>query len=200
MNVGQIRGFLLVHPKPVLVRVHTSDGDTKDIKGKTFAKIAETVHALDPELIELFDKDGVLLRARKVNGSAAQNPSDEPPMPAVLIDDPQAAAFSLYARFIAKAYEHSTEVAFTKMVELVERMGDRADAIEQRLERSESAYRRTVQNQIDDAFERAEEAAEKAAEPGPGDLMQNMASAFLSGAVGGKPAAAARTPNGKGQQ
>jgi hypothetical protein len=73
-----------------------------------------------------------------------------------------------------------------------------------RLERSEAANRRLINEQIDDAFERAREVAEgKAAEGNGGDLVQQMAGAFMSGALQPKPTAPGPVktngkPNGKG--
>jgi hypothetical protein len=93
-----------------------------------------------------------------------------------------------FANLLHRAYEHSTEIAFQRLVELTERMGDRSEAIERRLERTEAANRALLQDQVDLAFERAQEVANQNAEAsgnGAGDLMQQMAGAFLSGRMGG---------------
>jgi hypothetical protein len=193
MQVARIRGFLLQAPKPSTVRV-TGEGEPQELKQiRSYAKCAETIVALEPELIECLDRDGNLLRALRADSPEAQ--SESPPLPAALSNDPAAAMLTHFASLLHRAYEHSTTVAFAKLVELVERMGDRAEAIEQRLERAEAAHREAVQEQIDDAFDRAEEAKEQAETGGGGDLLQNMAGAFLQGKMQG---AAAKGGNGKG--
>lgn len=196
---NRIRGFLLQSPKPQLVRISTNDGEPHELKpGRSYAKCADTIAALDVELIECLDDTGKLLRALRMSTAEAMR-SDAATTPKGLEADPQALMLTHFANLIHRAYEHSTEIAFSKMVELVERIGDRSEAIEARLERAEAAHRNAVNQQIDDAFDRAEEAAEKTAEGG-GDLLQNLAQGFLSGQMqsAAKPAAPAR-PNGAGK-
>lgn len=187
MNQGKIRGFLLQLPKPALVRI-TGDGEPQELKpGKSYTKTAETICALGPELIECLDSDGKVLRAMRTDTADAQR-STAAELPPVLQGDPQAAMLTHFANLLHRAYEHSTEIAFTRLVELTERMNDRSEAIEQRLERTEAANRRLLQDQVDDAFERAQEAAEKAEQGGSGtELVQQMAGAFLSGQMQPKP-------------
>lgn len=181
MNVSRIRGFLLKLPKPSRVRL-TTDGETEEIKpGKSWAKTAETIEALGCDLIEALDSDGAIIRAMRTDSPEARR-SDAAEIPAVIATDPHAAMLTLFANLLHRAYEHSTETAFVKMVELVEKMGDRSDAIEARLERSESLTRRLQAEQIEDAYAHAAEIAAKASEQGEGgDLLSNMASAFMSG-------------------
>lgn len=207
MNVQRIRGFLLQQPRPHVVRVSTDGGEPQELKtsGRSYAKLSETIIALGHELIECLDSEGKVIRAHRL--TSADTRSAEPPaLPAVISQDPQAAMLMLFANLLHRAYEHSTEVAFTKMVEFVERMGDRSDSIEQRLERTEAANRRLVQDQVDDALERAAEQAAEAAQGGNGGLLQQMAGAFMSGQMqnaASKPPVKANgakhPPNGKGQ-
>ena len=200
MNVSRIRGFLLQLPKPALVRLTTGDGEPQELKlQKSFVKTAESIAALGSELIEALDASGKVLRAMRTDTAESQR-SEAPTLPAGLAADPNALLLAHFAGLLHRAYEHSTEIAFTKMVEVVDKMGDRSDSIEQRLERAEAQNRRLVNDQIEDAFERAAEVAEKAAEENGGDLLQQMGSAFLSGRL--QPRAPAQTngkSNGKGQ-
>jgi hypothetical protein len=203
MNVARIRGFLLQLPKPASVRYTVGDGDSQPLKlGRSYVKIAETIEALGVELLECFDPQGVLLRAMRITAAEAQR-SDAAAIPKGIEADPQALMLTHFANLLHRAYEHSTEIAFAKMVEITGIMSERSDAIEQRLERAETLNRRLHQEQIDDAFERAEEEAErKAAEVAAGGngMVEQMASAFLSGKMNGAaaPNGAART-NGKGK-
>lgn len=190
MSARNIRGFLLQKPKPIVVRV-TTGGEVQDVKpGNSYAKCADTIDALDGDLVECLDADGRLLRAMKLNDFEAKR-IEPTVVPTGLEADPQALLLTHFANLVARAYEHSTEVAFGKMVELVERMNDRAESIEQRLERAESANRRLHDERVEEAFERAEQVAAQVPEAG-GDLVQNLASAFLSGQLQSQSA-----PNGK---
>lgn len=201
MNPGSIRTFLLRHPKPHSIRVTTADDKVEDVpcKGRKFVTVAETVHALDPELIEVLDAKGGILRAVRTGGGPnAERANVLAETPHVLHDDAETARLTHFANLLKDAYHHSTEVAFVKMIELVERMGDRSDAIEQRLERAEAAHRRALLDQVDSEFERAEELAK-----GDGTSMrEQMLFHFLNGqktAEAESEAAAATNgkPNGK---
>lgn len=203
MNVARIRGWLLQQPKPSLLRVTTGDGEPQELRpSRSYAKTAESIAALGPDLVECLDGEGKLLRALRLSEvDAARSHAAE--IPQGLASDPHALMLTHFANLLHRAYEHSTEIAFVKLVEVVERVGDRAEAIEQRLERAEATNRRLAQDQIDDALERAQEAAEKqAAGAGDGgDVLSQMAGAFLSGVrAPGAPGAAAPkpSPNGKG--
>jgi hypothetical protein len=196
VNARTIRGWLLQRPKPSMLRLTTGDGEPQELRpAKSFAKTAETIEALNPELIEALDDKGRLIRAT----SLREPESDTTPavVPTSLSEDPETARLTHFANLIARAYEHSTDVAFQKLVDVVERIGDRSEAIEQRLERAEAAWRREVNRQIDDAFDRAEEREERAAEAAAPDLGTQLAQNFLGGALGAgvRPPAKAR-PNG----
>lgn len=178
MSTSRIRGFLLQHPKPHSIRV-TGDGEPETIKpGKSFARTAETIAAKDVSLVECLDANGDILRAMDLDGQEATR-SAAAPIPEGIAQDPTALLTAHFANLIHRAYEHSTEIAFNRMVDLVERMGARAEAIEQRLERAEKAYRAAIEDQIEDAFERAREQAEK--REGSDALADNLATAFVSG-------------------
>lgn len=196
MNVSRIRGFLLQLPKPHLIRLTTGDGEPQELKpGKSFAKTAETIAALGSELIEVLDPSGKTLRAMRTDTAESQR-SESPALPAVLATDPNAAMLTHFANLLHRAYEHSTEIAFTKMVDAFDKMGDRSEQIEMRLERAEAANRRLVNEQIDDAFARAQEVADAAAAENGGDLPTQLVSAFMGGLH--QPAPKAPTaPNGK---
>lgn len=184
MNAGVLRGWLLQIPKPALLRV-TVEGERTEIKpGKqSFARLAETIVALGPELVECLGSDGDVLRAKRMNDADAQR-SDAAAMPPILQTDPHAAMLTHFANLIHRAYEHSTEIAFQKLAEITDKMGDRADAIEKRLERTEATNRKMLQDQVDDAFERAQEQADRAVEEatnGSNDLGGQLLTSFMGG-------------------
>lgn len=192
MNPHKIRGFLLQAPKPTTVRV-TCNGETEEIKPspRSYAKTAETIAALQPELIECLDAQGSILRAMRPESSESRR-SDAAEIPVGLAADPHAMMISHFANLIHRAYEHSTEIAFGRLVELADRLNDRAEMIEQRLERSEALSRRLVNEQIDDAFARADEVIEQAQQQGGNSAEEQLIAAFLSG----RAQRAARKPNG----
>lgn len=198
MNASRIRGFLLQLPKPHSVRV-SGDGEPQVLKpGRSYAKLADTIAALSPELVELLDKDGAVIRATRLDTEEAQR-SDAAVIPEGLKADPHALMLTHFADLVHRAYQHSSEIAFTKLVELVDKMNDRADGIEQRLERAESRNRALLQDQVDAEFERAQDVAAAAASgDGSGDLGQQLVGSFLSGAMNGKAAGAKPVANGKG--
>lgn len=190
-DVARIRGFLIQQPKPAFVRI-TGEGEPQELTpGRSYQRCAETIAALDPELVECLDASKKLLRAMNLSAPEARR-SDAAEIPAGIAADPQALMLTHLANLVHRAYEHSTETAFTKLVELMDRMNARSEAIEQRLERAEAQYRRLANEQIEAALDRAEEAQAGAG----GDLPQQMLGAFLGGqnTSGG----AAPKANGKG--
>jgi len=197
---GKIRGFLLQHPKPSKVRL-TGDGEPQEIRpGKSYIKCAQTIDALGGTLLECLDADGETTRAMRLDEDP-QKLSSAAPIPEGLQKDPSALMLMHLANIVSRAYEHSTEIAFIKLVELVEKMNDRADGIEMRLERAEAMNRRMLLEQTDREVELAEERAEQAANGESGnDLGSAIVNSFLGGAMtnGGKVAPVNGAAKGKG--
>lgn len=190
---ARIRGFLIMKPKPSRVLVHVDDQEQEVALGRSYAKTAETIAALDFDLIECIDAAGKLLRTLK-GDDAKRDPVE---VPEVLKSDPLAAAFAMYATQLSRAYEHSTDVAFTKMVEVFDIQAARSEATDRRLERLEAENRKLVQDSIDAELDRAEEVAAEIAKGG-GDLGSMLERAFMAGAAQSAPAAATNgsKPNG----
>lgn len=201
MNISRIRGFLISLPKPASVRVFV-EGEAHDLKtaGRSYQKIAETIAAMNGEQLQCLDSEGKLLRATRLDDEDAQR-SDAAPIPAGLAADPQALMLTHFANLLHRAYEHSTEIAFSKMVEIVDRINDRSTSIEQRLERAEALARRLRDDQVQDAFERAEEIAEQAGQTGNDAFVNTMMEQFLAGRMHRQQQqeAASTKANGKAQ-
>lgn len=194
---ARIRGFLLQLPKPSRIRVTAGDGEPQEIKpGRSYAKVADSIEALGVDLIECLDVDGSVIRALRLSTVDARR-SDAAEIPAGIAVDPQALMLTHFANLLHRAYEHSTEVAFTRLVELAERLSAHTESIEARLAQTEAALRRAQSDQIDDALERAQEVVAKTENGEGGDMLQQMAAAFLQGKMqngaAGKPSS-----NGKG--
>jgi hypothetical protein len=197
MSLSRIRGFLLQLPKPAKIRVCAGDGEPQEIKpARSYARTAESIAALGVDLIECLDKDGALIRALRLTEPESRR-SDAADVPKGIEVDPSALMLTHFANLLHRAYEHSTEIAFTRLVELAERLSSHTESIEARLAHTESLLRREQSDRIDSEYERAREAIERG-DAGGDPLMQQMMAAFVSSRMGGgegQPAAA--KTNGK---
>ena len=148
MSSWALRNFLLKQPRPDLVRMRLPDGEVQELKptnrGRSLHKTAMSIHAMAPERVECLDAEGRILRAIRTDVEPSTS-EDAPTAPGCLTDDPETARLTHFANLLHRAYEHSTSVAFTKLIELVER--------------AETAYRESVSTRIKEAFDRVEETA-----------------------------------------
>ena len=197
MSLSRIRGFLLQLPKPARIRISAGDGEPQEIRpGRSYAKTAESIVALGVDLVECIDKDGNLLRALRLSDSESHR-SDAADIPDGIKADPHALMLTHFANLLHRAYEHSTEIAFTRLVELADRHMQHSESAQQQLAHAEAALRRERMERLDDAEERTLEALEKrAAEGEGGDLMQQMTAAFLQSKMGAQSTPPGK-PNGK---
>lgn len=197
-DVNALRSFLVASPRPAKILVTSGDGEQqevlppKGVGGVTWAGVARTIETLDPASVECFDAEDKLIRAQRFDAQT----KDGPELPAALARDAESARVALFAKHIADAYRFSVETAFTKMVEMFERSDARQERLEARLERVEGAYRRTMQERIEEAFDEAEEAA-KQVEAQANDPAAAIMQSFIGGAAQGA-AAQKPPPNGKG--
>lgn len=192
ITVAELRGWLLQQPKPRMVRIH-SDGDVQELTirpGQSYAKIAETIHALAGDLLEAMDEDGGLIRAMRPQEPTQVNAPEMPALPTNA--DSETQRLHHFTALLAHAYRFATEISFGKMVSLFERLDNRSIALETRLERTERAYYRTLQQQVDDAMDDAEtlqeQAAEAAAAAAGGDedaFKKMLVEAFMNGKAQG---------------
>jgi hypothetical protein len=191
MNAQQIRQWLLNKPRPVVLRVRVGkEINELPVQGQSWARIATTIEAMTPDLIEGLDDNGKLLRACRP-ADYDDDEVEEKPEPAPVgvpssAYDPETVRFKLIAELLADAHKHSS-VAFDKLV-LIAEIGMR------RAEATERSMAHMIRMREQELVERVEEAEEKAAEVSDNPLQQ-IASAFL----GGQQSAAAAAPNGKGK-
>ena len=189
----QIRGWLLIQPRPTTVRVVTVDGEIKTLTiASTWAAIAQSIDAMGAELLEALDADGNLLRAVKVASL-----DEEPEKPAenavarAIANDGETERFRLFATLISDAYKYGYEVAFTKMVELFGAVNARTELIEKSLSSTERMLRKSYEDNLKLQMERA------ATEGGEGGLASFL-SAFLGGMNSGSAEAETKS-NGKAE-
>jgi hypothetical protein len=201
MNGGQwaIRNFLICQPAPATIKLTGQEGEIQTMTPgrKSRAKLAETIAAMEPALIECLASDGSLLRAMRPGDESTKARSVEAPVAKGLEGDPTAAMLSHFANLLHRAYEHATDIAFDKLIELVERMDERTNSIEARLERTEANLRREQHERIDDLWEQAEQRAADAGGSKKDAILESLA----AGIINGKAATAsnnAASSNGKG--
>lgn len=158
---AKIRGFLLQKPKPTQVRV-TGDGEPEVIAvGRSYSRLAETIDALNVDLVECLDARDKVLRAMRLS-DAETTSSDSPPLPAVLATDPNAAMLTHFGSLLANAYKHSTDVAFSKLVDITESLRSHTESLEHRLAQMEARARRSETELVESELEHAQELVEKA--------------------------------------
>lgn len=196
----KFRTFLLEAPRASRIVVRTADdtheiapagGDHGSSRGHTWAAVARSIIALGPECVEIYDTQDKLVRAMRFDDEAETEKQRNLSLGIPLNADPETARFVLFSKLHAEAYRFATETAFSKMVELFERVTERSMAIEARLERTEAAYRRTMNDQLQDAYDEAlalkAEAAAQGREVHANDPLSRLAAlgeSFLGGMQG----------------
>ena len=181
MDAKRIRTWLLANPRPAKVKVLSgTDGESRIVEispGVPWTTLAESVHALDPELIEALDGEGNTLRSVK--------PEEEPePPPPEQISIPQGVdggtqQLLVFAQLLAGAYRHSTDVAFERMVSMFEACNRRSETLENSLDSMVKLLRRAVQDSVDAQLSAA---AGGGGEEGLGGLIR----AFIEGKMQGE--------------
>lgn len=199
MNEKALRTFLVGQPRPAKILVRVDGDQTHELApagpGRTWASIAQTIDSLDPEAVELYDDTGRLVRATKFGEEETREKAfaDGLGVPGA---DSETARLTHFANLLYRATEFSTTLAFTKMVELFERVNDRSAAIEERLERAERAYHRALNEQIQRAFDDAASSAATTVDP-EAPLGDQMVASLLQGAMMGSAGVPPPVPNGK---
>jgi hypothetical protein len=189
MNALQIRSWLLQQPRAASLRVVTGK-EKQDITvaGQSWAKLAATIEAMQPDQIQALDVGGNLLRAvRPADVDETEAPEEEKAaataIPATAYD-PETVRFELVAKLLAEAHKFSTGVAFEKIVLIVDAQNRRNETLERTLASAEKLIRRQSEDLLDEANQKEAE----------GGLVKEMVNGFLSSAMGGETKAA---PNGK---
>jgi len=182
----ELRSWLMKHPRPASLRL-SSNGESRilAVPAKVvWQELATSVAALAPELIEALDSNGTILRLVQPSAATEDDYDPEPPRTAAVVTkDPTVANLHAMAEIIAGAYRHSTEVAFTRMVDLFEAVNRRSESLERSLDMTHNMLRKAYEAQA----EAIVEAAANEATPAGGDPMAAMMQAFVGGAMGAKP-------------
>lgn len=175
---------------------------------QSWVQVAETIEALNPYVIEAYDENGGLIRAIRDDqegydeddSPSTTQVSAEADIPSALATDPETARLTHFANLLYRSNRFAMEIAFTKMVQLFELSEQRSQSIESRLERTETAYRRALQQQVDDAFDQAADLVANQTGQNGGDAKQAMIETFMKSAMQAhfqkEAAAKAAAPNG----
>jgi len=176
MSAGfTIRGWLMVQPRPAALSLHCGpERHTLPIQnGQSWANIARSVDAMQPDLLQALDAEGKILRACKPyeqqtddDGKPASSASS-----ASAGDDPETARFRLFAQLLAEAYKHATEVAFQKLADITDIMGRRGESLERSLASTERLLHKAWQENVEIQAEAAENQSP----------LERMAASFVGG-------------------
>ena len=183
MNARSIRGWLLIQPRPTSLKLVMGDEVqeiTVDPKTQTWASIASTVEALDPDKVEVYDAAGKLLRAAK--GAAFDeapeddsSTSEQAIVAKQALTDAETLRFRVFADHLAEAYKFATGVAFERMVDLFAAVNRRSESLEKSLDATHRLLGKAYQEQVEQALEHAE--GEE------GNLLRDVVSSFVGGAA-----------------
>src|SRR5271156_1102974 len=153
MTPEQIRSWLMQEPRPAQVRVTAGDGvRTLSIStAVTWKKWGDTIHALDPHLLEALDGQGNLIRAERPGEAHAEEPAAPaaPSVAPVVADTDENRRFVLVAQLIADAYKFGTTTAFDKLVAIADIHARRSESLERSLQSAERMLRQAEQRAID---------------------------------------------------
>ncbi len=175
LDVHGIRGWLLCQPRASSLRVLTADDQQHEVSvtsGVSWMAIAQSVHALDPILIQAFDADGKVLRAVRPHEENVERDASSDPKPIVMPtgSDPQSMMLVHFADLLASAYRHSTDVAFERLASLFEAVNRRSEALERSLDTTHRLLQKAAQAQI-----------EATPEQPARDMLEEMVAGFMQG-------------------
>lgn len=159
-------------PRPASLRVFAGD-DVHEIKvdgEQNWARLGETIAALDPDRVELYGDSDELLRAekRKISRNSSQVA-----IPGVLSSDPETARLTHFSNLLHRAYEHSTEVAFNRMMDMFQMLTDRHQSTESELA--------AVKREKEALYEENAELRASGPEGESKDILTSMAESFAAG-------------------
>lgn len=194
MNAVQIRTWLLAQPKPAALRLSCADDQTHEVEvvpGGSWARLAESIAAMEPVRIEALDGKGKLIRAVKPAEHQEVDEDDELEQPArpsssgnpLAGDDAETRRFRLVAELIAAAYRHSTDVAFAKMTDMFGAMNHRADVLASSLETTNKMLRKSYEDQLQAQIDAAQAETELANKK---DGLEDIIGAVVTGAMQGQ--------------
>jgi hypothetical protein len=194
MNVQSIRAWLMIAPRPKAVRVSSEGVAPQTIAtpdGTKWIQVAESIAALQPELVEALTAEGGTIRAMRPDELDAEEESAAEDTIPVNVNDPLSVQLITISRLLADAYRHSTDVAFDKLLA----MFDASTRRQESLERSVDTMNRMLNKAIADQLQAS---IDGAANAGGGTVFEQLISSFMQARAQGEAAKQAATapPNG----
>lgn len=196
------RKWLMQAPRPSKVRIHVAGDAVREITPSshmTWAKLANTIDALNPSILEALGKDGELLRARNLEQVAEQGEPQEPAGEGDPLEHVEGETeLESFARLIAAAHQSSSErafqfveVAFRSMVEMHNLNVKQLSAMQQSVEGVHKIWRRAYEQNV--AQGGGEEGDENGAVAAGGGLLMQMLAQFANAQAMANPPPAAHT-------
>lgn len=184
MNAIQIRAWIINgKPRPTSLRVRSGkEVNTLPASG-SWLRLAQSIEAMQPDLVEALDKDGGVLRAIRPQDVEEKDDDDAKPKPStdgipVEAFDPETVRWKLFAELLSEAYKTSSAsntAAFQHLVNIAEIGARRAEAAEKTL----ATVDRMRRQELELRMEEIEELAEKSG--GDAGLFGQMMQAFMGG-------------------
>ena len=193
MNVQSIRAWLMIAPRPKAVRVSSEGVAPQNIAtpdGTKWIQVAESIAALQPELVEALTAEGGTIRAMRPDELDADEDATEDTIP-VNVNDPLSVQLITISRLLADAYRHSTDVAFDKLLA----MFDASTRRQESLERSVDTMNRMLNKAIADNLQAQIDGANTQS---GGSFFEQLVASFMQARAQGEAAKQAATapPNG----
>jgi hypothetical protein len=189
MNVQSVRAWLMINPRPKSVRVSSEGVAPQTIAtpdGTKWVQVAETIAALEPDLVEALTAEGGTIRAMRPDELDADEDTEKDTIP-VNVNDPLSVQLITISRLIADAYRHSTEVAFDKLLAMHDASTRRAES----LERSVDTMNRMLNKAIADNLQAQIDGANTQS---GGSFFEQLVASFMQARAQGEAAKAATTP------
>ena len=198
----RIRFWAMRHPRPASFRVHSGAADKPSLvelgPRVTWARVSETLAAMDPEMIEALAVNGSVIRACKpleLGDTVTDEPSTTAPTAAADYSgggaafDAETARFNQFSTLLSKAYTDAQAqvglrngAVFDRMIDLFETLAQQSKDQAAAIDTQQKTISKLYEQQIKDAFARANKAADADAEP---SLIDQLAETFLKHAGGG---------------
>ncbi len=154
MDVKELRGWLLVQPRPTSLRIEAGDGQLHKMEiqhGVRWVETANSVMSLLPVKVEAIDEKGNLLRAVRPDEVES---AERVPVNASLQQDPENARLITFAQLVADAYKDSREftaMAFDKLGELFQAVVAKANSQEKTISALDRMVQKLMMEKVADA-------------------------------------------------
>lgn len=219
MSKKNLRYWCMKHPRPSRIRA-TVEGVVKLLEVEpraSWARVAETLHALEAELLEALNPKEEIIRACRPQDDGDEDDEDDERevheaevVPRTESFDAETRRFEVVAQLVGDAYRYAAEQtgvrndqAFNRMIDLFETVNESQRATQTALDNANRAIQRLNESQVRNALRNA------AGNKGDGDgggILEEIIEAFTSGKRGAAESdadAEAETeappaPNGKG--